>query len=218
MRRTTGFSALRSGAPALTAWALATSPAQASEEDTQLWFLISAAVPLDTRATATVEVSPRLRDGGDQLLTRATAEVRLSEAVSVGAGAAYVEFAGGYELRPHQQVTVSAGPFAFRTRVEERFFDGAPRVEWRLRQRVSASLPLGERTMLTGSGEVLYIARPQRPAQEARVDSWRAIAGLQHRLSPRLTAGVHYLLLLSPREGAPDRLSHVPQVAITFRP
>ncbi|MBC7158606.1 MAG: DUF2490 domain-containing protein [Porphyrobacter sp.] len=218
MKRTTGFSALRSGAPMLVGWAFIASPAQATPEDTQLWFVVSAAVPLDQGIVANLEASPRLRQGADQLLTRANVDVRLSEAVSVGAGGAYVEFAGGYELRPHQQVTISAGPLAFRTRVEQRFFDGAPRTEWRLRQRVAASLPLSGRTALTGSAEVLYIARPQHPAEEARVDSWRAIAGVQQRLSPHLVAGLNYLLLLSPREGAPDRLSHVPQVTLTFRP
>jgi len=220
MRQTTGFSALRRALlavpAAFTLWAV---PARAANEDTQLWLYFNGVVPLKDDATATFEISPRVREAeGDVLLTRATVDIPAADWATVGAGGAYIEFAGGRELRAHQQVTLTAGPLAFRTRVEQRFFEGEPRAQLRLRQRVATSVRLAERTSLTGSAELLYIARTENPEDEARVDSWRALAGVQQRLSPNLTLGLNYLLMLSPRENAPDRLSHVPQVTLVFRP
>jgi hypothetical protein len=204
--------------PALVLPALAASPAMAADEDTQVWLYANAVVPLAEQTSATFELSPRFREGDDQLLARATAELRLSGRVSVGAGAAYVDTAGNHEIRPHQQVTLAAGRLAFRTRVEQRFFEGAERMQLRLRQRVQLSLPVGPATRLTGSGEVLYIARTENRTSAARVDSWRGVAAVNHRLSPHLDGTVGYLLIYSPRSGAEDRISHVPQLTLTWRP
>jgi len=219
MRRTIALPhrrrALFALAPALILWTL---PAHAAEEDTQFWLFLNGVVPLGNDATATFELSPRAREGGDLLLTRATVELSAAEWAMVGAGAAYVETNGEWELRAQQQVTFEFGPLAFRTRVEQRFFEGEPRSQVRLRQRVATSAPVAERTTLTGSAEVLYIARTENPEDEARVDSWRAIAGIQQRLSRNFTVSLNYLVMLSPRENAPDRLSHVPQLQLVFRP
>jgi len=219
MRHTTSFptsrSALRILFPAFLLWAI---PAHAADEDTQLWFYLNGVVPLAGDATATFELSPRAREGGDLLLTRASVDLPAAEWVTVGAGAAYIEFAGGKELRAHQQATLQAGPLSFRTRIEQRFFEGEPRAQLRLRQRVATSIPVAERTTLTGTAEVLYIARTENPEDEARVDSWRALAGVQQRLSPNLTVSLNYLAILSPHENGPDQLSHVPQVVLVFRP
>jgi hypothetical protein len=207
--------ALSAVAPALL---LCTLPAQAAEEDTQFWLYLNTVLPLGGDATGTFEISPRARDEGDLLLLRGTVEVPAAEWARVGAGAAYVESNGVSEVRISQQATLDAGPLAFRTRVEQRLFEGEPRMQLRLRQRVATSIPLAEDTTLTGSAELLYIAHTENPEDEARVDSWRAVAGVQQQLSPRLTVSLNYLAILSPREDAPDRLSHVPQLQLVFRP
>lgn len=194
------------------------APAHASEEDTQLWIFANTVVPMGDAATASLELSPRFREGSDQLLVRGTIDFRLSESVSAGGGAAFVEFAGGDEWRAFQQLTLSTGQISFRTRVEERFFDGADRAQIRLRQRVQVSFPVAKATRLSGSAELLYIVQPESRLADARVDSWRGNLSLQRRLSPRMDAALGYLLIYSPRPGAPDRISHVPQVTITFRP
>jgi hypothetical protein len=220
MRQTTGFCALRRDLLALTAasalWAV---PAQAAEEDTQLWLHFNSVVPLADDAVATFEISPRARDGAEELLlTRLTVEVPAADWVMVGAGAAYIVAADGEELRGHQQVTLEVGPLALRTRVEQRLFEGESRAQLRLRQRVATNIRVAERTTLTGTAEVLYIARTENREEKPRVDSWRALAGVQQQLSPHLSVALNYLVMLSPREDAPDRLSHVPQVVLVFRP
>lgn len=206
------FSAALVGALTLAA------PARAADEDTQLWLYSSIAMPVTKSATATFEFSPRFRQGGDQVLTRASVDFRLVPSVSFGGGIAYVENHGAAdEFRTHQQLTLNAGPLALRTRVEERFFAGADRMQLRLRQRIQLTEPLGRDTNLSLAGEVLYIARPENRATDARVDSWRGTASLQHHFSRHVDGALGYLLIYSPREGKPDEVSHVPQISLTAR-
>ncbi|MBO0749313.1 MAG: DUF2490 domain-containing protein [Porphyrobacter sp.] len=194
------------------------SPASASDEDTQLWLYMNTVVPLGKNATGTFELSPRFRPGGDQFLSRATVDFKLSPAVSLGEGAAYVENHGAAdEFRPHQQLTLTTGPLAFRTRVEERFFAGADRMQLRLRERAQLSESVAKDTKLAATAEVLYIALPENRTSKARVDSWRASASLQHRFSKHIDGTLGYLLIYSPKEGAPDKIDHVPQITLTAR-
>jgi hypothetical protein len=197
---------------------LGAAPAMAAEEDTQLWLTGSVAVPLGQGLAGTFEVSPRARSSGDQLLSRASLEQEVSERLSLGGAVAYVEFAGGNEFRLHQQALVTAGPLAFRTRVEERWFAGADRPQVRLRQRVAATMPLAQGTRAVLAGELLYIAQAENRGQDDRVDQWRAQATVQHTLSDHLDASMGYLFIYSPRSGAEDRISHVPQLSLTWRP
>jgi hypothetical protein len=198
--------------------ALHAAPAQASDADTQLWLYFNTVVPVSKAATATLEMSPRFREGGDQFLTRGTLDFKLTPAISLGGGAAYVANHGAPdEFRPHQQLTITAGPLALRTRMEERFFQGADRMQLRLRQRVQLSEPVATDTKLTVSGELLYIARTENRTTDPRVDSWRFNAAVQHRFATHIDGTLGYLLIYSPRAGKPDKLSHVPQVTLTAR-
>jgi hypothetical protein len=213
MQRTTAFSAplaLLLGWPAL--------PAHAAEEDFQLWLAQSVSAPLSSAVHGTLDLSQRFRENGDQLLTRGTAEFRLSPVAVVGGGAAYVSTVDSAdEFRPHQQLTLTYGPLTFRTRLEERFFEDADRMELRLRQRIGATVPLSQDLKAGLAGELLYIARSQNSVQDARVDQWRGQATLARRLGDTLEGTLGYLAILAPRSGGPDKLSHVAQVTLTLR-
>ena len=214
MNRTTAFSA--SLAPLFLA-AVATQ-ASAADEDIQVWITESASTPLSSATQATLDLSQRRRQSGDQLLARGTFEVRLSPSAVAGGGAAYISTIGAAdEFRPHQQLTLTYGPVALRTRVEERFFEHAERMELRLRQRVGVTVPVAERLKAGLSGELLYIAQSQVPGQGAHVDQWRGNATLARSLGKDLEGTLGYLAILSPRSGTPDRLSHVAQVTLTLR-
>ena len=191
--------------------------ARAAAEDTQLWLFLNGMVPVAEDATATLELSPRLREGADQILLRGSIDWQVSDGVQLGGGASWVDYAGGHEFRPHQQVQLSHGPLQFRTRVEERFFGGADRAQIRLRQRVQVTVPLAEGLRGVANGELLYIARAESRTGTPRVDSWRANVAANYRLSPRAEVGLGYLAIYSPRAGARDRLSHVPQLRLTLR-
>lgn len=213
MRRTTAFWAL----PTLLALAAA-GPVRAADEDVQLWISESASTPLSPALSGTLDVSQRLRENGNQLLTRGTAEWRLSEAAVIGGGAAYVSTVDAAdEFRPHQQLTLTFGALALRTRVEQRFFEQADRMELRLRQRIGATVPVSPGLKAGLAGELLYIAQSQDSGRPARVDQWRANATLVRRMSDTLDGTLGYLAILSPRDGTPDKLSHVVQISLTLR-
>jgi hypothetical protein len=195
---------------------LATTPARAAQEDVQLWVFLNAVVPVDDGVAATLEVSPRSREGTDQLLLRGSVDVQLSPHASVGGGVAWVDFAGGREFRPHQQVQLTYGPVQFRTRVEERFFAGADRAQVRLRQRVQVTTPVADGVNAVGLIELLYNARPEVRTQSARIDSWRGSLAATWRASRHVELGAGYLAIYSPRAGR-DRLAHVPQLRLTVR-
>jgi hypothetical protein len=137
--------------------------------------------------------------------------------VGVGGGLAYAEFDAGNEWRPFQQVVVRSGALTFRTRLEQRFFSGADRMELRLRQRVQAGFPLAEDTTFTVAGEVLGTLQSRNSGQDAQVEQWRAQLALRHRALPNLEAMAGYQLFLTPRVGRDDRLSHIPQIALILR-
>ncbi len=165
----------------------AASVARAADEDVQLWTTQSASVALAERVTGSVDVSERFREGSDQLLTRANADYRLFDAATLGGGLAYVVTVdGANETRPHQQLTLTFGPLALRSRAEERFFEAADRMELRLRQKVTATWPIAGQWKASLAGELLYIARSQDRDGEAHVDQWRANATLARPLADNL--------------------------------
>jgi len=211
MRRTTGFS--------LAAIVLACPcPAFAADEDVQLWVSQSATLPVGDTVDGTLDLSQRVRDSGNQLLTRGTAELRLSDNAVLGGGAAYVAtHDAADEFRPHQQLTLTFGPLALRTRVEQRFFDGADRMELRLREKVTATWPVTHRLKAALAGELLYTAQSRDSGQGDHVDQWRANATLTRRLTDSLESTLGYLAIVTPRDGAPDKLSHVIQLSVTYR-
>ena len=197
---------------------IAASPAYATDEDTQLWVVLNATVPLAEQLTGNFEISPRAREGADQLLTRASLDLKLADGLTVGAGMAYVEFAGGNEFRPHQQIAYTTGPLSLRTRLEERFFQGSERAQLRLRQQARLSFPLDPKTQISGGGEVLYIVQSEVRGGDTRVDQWRADIAIRRRLSARFDASLAYRAIISPRGPLEDRLSHVPIITLAWRP
>ncbi|WP_052208158.1 DUF2490 domain-containing protein [Croceibacterium mercuriale] len=215
MPRTTGF--LRSLAAGSACFAAA--PAMAND-DTQLWHFSILNAPVGADGRLTLETSPRAREssvGDEQVINRITYDHRLTGAVTVGGGMAFIPTAGPNEFRPHQHLILTAGVFQARTRVEQRFFHGADRMALRLRQRLQVTVPLARDTSVSGSAEVLYNARTQTIGMAQGVDSWRARIGVQQKVSQRLELGAAYLLMLSPRGEREDQWSHVPQVSLTWR-
>lgn len=197
---------------------LLASPAAAQDQDAQLWLYLNGNFSLSDSASATIEISPRWLEGNDQLLLRATGEYRLAEGVVIGGGAAYVDYQGGHEFRPHQQLTLTTGPLAARTRIEQRFFAGADRAQIRLRQRLQVSAPVSEGLRASASGEFLTIARSQRRGANLDRDQWRGELALRQRITAETSLGLAYRALYTPRQTREDTLTHVAAVTLTWRP
>jgi hypothetical protein len=194
------------------------SKAWAQDEDVQLWQFFNLTGDLDKDTRLTIDATQRWREdarGGEQQTLRVTMEQTVAEGVRIG-GAVF-EAGGVTELRPHQQVVFTRGRFELRTRLEERFFDGADQVELRLRQRVQYNQPLGDGWRASVGGEWLGLLQGRNDGQGASTEQWRAQAGIAYRINQRLELGANYWLLVFPRGGQPARTTHVPQTVVTYR-
>jgi hypothetical protein len=200
-------------------------PVFAQEEDTQLWVYAIARTDISDRTSVTLDASARWREqqrGDEQQTLRATVLHEVTDGVRLGGGGGVFETEGGLtEVRVHQEMDLRRGRLSARTRVEQRFFDGADRMELRLRQLVRYTQPLGKRVRLSVDGEYLGLARTRerggnRPRNQGR-DQWRARSILSADISDTVTLGAAYMLVVTPRKGAPDRINHVLQAYLTMR-
>jgi len=221
MNRTTAFSVAMLGAAA----GFLPAEALAADEETQLWLNGTMVTPLAEDVSGTFELSRRLREGHDQVLLRGTADYRLSKTASFGGGAAYVNSIDGLletgedrEFRVHQQLTLSFGALSLRTRVEQRFFEDADRMQLRIRQRIQASTSVARNLQGAVFGEVFYIARSEDEGGKEQIAQWRLNASLTRKVAPTLEATLGYQLMYTPQTGQPDKIAHVPQITLTYRP
>ncbi|MCB2065747.1 MAG: DUF2490 domain-containing protein [Erythrobacter sp.] len=202
--------------PALLAGSAA--PALAAEEDTQLWLTGTARLPLADDVDGTVDVIQRWRQGDEQLVARASLDLAVSDVVDLGGGLTMSDGSGRQEWRPHQQVNLAQGWLSWRTRLEERFFEGADRPQLRLRNRAQVTVPVARSTLLIANGELLYVLQYETAGRGDRLDSWRANLAVQQRVAPHLDLLVGYLAIDSLRPAAPDRLSHAAQLGFVWHP
>lgn len=205
-------------AATLAAWQ--PSIVHAADEDVQLWQFVFLTTDLDKDTRLTVDATQRWREdarGGDQQTIRFTIEQAVARGVRIGGGGAVFDASGVTEIRPHQQVTLVLGRFEARTRLEERFFDGADRVELRLRQRIQYNQPLGDGWRASAGGEWLGLLQGRDDDQGASTEQWRAQVGIAYRINDRLEVGANYWLIAAPRGGLPARYTHVPQTVLTYR-
>lgn len=210
-----------------TAWLLAAlcaawqpSIAQAQDEDVQLWIYTVATGDLDDNTRLTLDASARWREqrrGDEQQTLRFNIEQEVTDSVRIGGGVGVFEAGGLTEVRPHQEFTITSGRLAARTRIEERFFDGADRMELRLRQRLRYSLPLGEDFDARLDGEYFNLVQTQNRNGGAARDQWRGRVEIGWKARKDLRLSLAYLAIYTPTSNASDRLSHVPQMWIEYR-
>jgi hypothetical protein len=197
------------------------SKARAQDEDVQLWHVINVTGDIAKDTRLTIDGSHRWREksrGDEQQTLRVMIEHTIAKGVRIGGGAAIFEAEGGNtELRPHQQFTLSEGRFEFRTRLEERFFDGADRVEVRLRERIQYTHPLGKGWRATAGGEWLGLLQGRRKGDGASTEQWRAQTGIVYKVNDQIELGANYWFVDFPRGAEPDRISHVTQTVVTYR-
>jgi hypothetical protein len=201
----------------LAAWQPST--ARAAEEDTQFWLVGFARGKLDDDVYLTIDTSYRWRDpefGADQQTFRVSVEKALDEDVRIGGGMSLFQTGGISEYRPHQQFRYASKGLDLRTRFEQRFFDGADRVELRIRQRVQYTQPLAPQVEVFGSAEWFGIVQSRRDGGRRGTEQVRNIVGLAYQVSDRLAIAPSYMLQITPRDGRPDAISHVPQLTLNW--
>jgi hypothetical protein len=204
-------------AAALAAWQ--PSSARAGNEDTQLWHFVFATGEIGPGTRLTLDASHRWREegrGGEVQMLRFAVDQTVADSLRIGGGAAVFEAGGKTELRPHQQVIFTKGGFEARTRLEERFFDGADRMELRLRQRLQYNQPLGGSWRANIGAEWLGLLQSRRADGNAGTELWIAQTGVAYRVNDRLDISANYWLLAFPNGDQPARYSHVPQTMLIY--
>lgn len=216
---------------ALLALPLAWAPAHA-QHDTQLWTAAVATGPV--RGELALFLYAEARFGEDlsrhsQTLLGAGLGWEPNERFSAYGG--YLLIAtrrpGAGALREHrfwQQAGYqlgTVGPFRLsgRTMVEQRSFEGARDIGWRLQQHLRAALPVAGRgrTRLIAYGEILLNLDDTDWGARSGWDQWRAFAGIDLPIgrSQILEMGYFHQRILT--AGGPDRTNHVAQIIFLHR-
>lgn len=196
------------------------SKARANPEDTQFWLVGFVRGNLDEDVFLTIDTSYRWRDpvfGADQQTLRVTVEKGIDDDLRLGGGVSFFQTGSVSEFRPHQQFRYARAGLDLRTRFEQRWFDGADQVELRIRQRVQYTQPITDRIDILGSAEWFGIIQPRRGNGRGGTEQVRAIIGVAYEINDTLAIAPSYMLQLTPREGAPDAISHVPQLTLNYR-
>lgn len=197
------------------------SKASAQDQDTQFWLNAVATGEIADGTTLTIDATQRWRGqdevGADQQTIRVMLEQQVADRTRIGGGVMLFDTAGLTEIRLHQQATFKLGRFEARTRLEERFFDGADQMELRLRQRVQYNQPIARGWRGTAGVEWLGIMQSRDSERGSSTEQWRFQASLVHHVSKNIDVGAIYWMVIFPRGDRPARTSHIPQAAITYR-
>jgi len=197
------------------------SKARAGEEDTQIWLNAVATGTIGEGTTLTIDATQRWRSadevGADQQTIRVAIEQQVAENTRLGGGIMLFDTAGLTEIRTHQQATFTLGRIEARTRLEERFFDGADRMELRLRQRFTYNQPIAKDWRAAAGVEWLGIVQSRNAGESSSTEQWRLQTSLVHRVAKDLEVGAIYWMVIFPRGDQPARTSHIPQATIIYR-
>lgn len=195
------------------------SSALANPEDTQFWLVGFARGKLDDDVYLTIDTSYRWRDpefGADQQTFRVSVEKALDDELRIGGGMSLFQTGEVSEYRPHQQFRYASKGLDLRTRFEQRWFDGADQVELRIRQRVQYTREIAPKLEAFGSSEWFGIIQSRRNDGRRGTEQVRNIVGLAYQVSDRLDIAPSYMLQITPRDGRPDAISHVPQLTLNW--
>lgn len=196
------------------------SSAQANPEDTQLWLVGFVRGNLTDELFVTIDTSQRWRDpvfGADQQTFRITLEQKATDTIKLGGGVSWFQTGAIGEARLHQQFRYTAGGLDLRTRLEQRWFEGAEQTEWRLRQRVQYTHALVPGVRALASSEWFGILRARRARGTGGTEQVRTIIAVAFDVADNLDIQPSYLLQVTPRENRPDAISHVPQITLNYR-
>jgi len=196
-------------------------PARSETHEVQGWLTEAFTFKADKSTTVTIDLNQRARRQGsddEQFLQRVTVEHGIAPGLRIGSGMLYAFSDTERELRPHQQITYTKGIFETRTRLEQRFFEGAPRTGWRLRQRMQLLVPIdtGKRWNVVAAGEVMFHLNRARDNDTKGFAVLRNEIGLRHKVSKHLDVQLSYMRQQSIRENRADQIVHLPWLRFNF--
>jgi hypothetical protein len=204
-------------------------PAQAIDGDTQLWNTQNFNYEINDKWSTNLEIQERWY--GDLsyfafFIVRPSVTYKWNDWLSFTGGYAHFRVwnqDGGFqdENRIHQQSIVrlfggSDQPSLFwRTRLEQRFFEGTDEPTWRLRQHLRFTAPLVDRVQGVYWTEAFWRLNTTERA-DSGLEQWRHFLGLNLEITERFTFEAGYMNVYTWRDGA-DTMDHVPWLISTVR-
>ncbi|MBV7266608.1 DUF2490 domain-containing protein [Erythrobacter ani] len=211
--------------------ALCAAPAAASEEDFNVWTgqFIFFNLDEDKKWYARLEAQERFTDDADrlgQLLLRSFVGYRISDAVNVGGGYAYIltDPVGPVEVNEHriyQELNVTLFDngngvrLTSRNRLEQRFYEESDATGWRYRNLVQFIAPISEHNSIVLYTEP-FIGLNDVPFNRDGVANWRNFAGVSFPISSEFSFTPGYLNQYVVRDGE-DRIDHIVNLAVFGR-
>jgi hypothetical protein len=110
------------------------------------------------------------------------------------------------------------GSLKGRTRLEQRFVDGAEKTGWRLRQRVGVAVPLTDSEdgwELSGNAEGFLTLRATSRGGQTGLTGLRTFIGFERSFG-RVDLSIGYTRQQTIRRDAPDRVGHAPTLGLTL--
>jgi hypothetical protein len=196
------------------------SPAQATEDDFNVWLGQFATINATDKAYVRIEAQERFTNDADrlgQLLLRSLVGYRIDKDVNIGAGYAYVRTdpVGPAQLNEHrfyQELNVrllsTEGGVTLdsRTRLEQRTFEEREDTSWRLRNFVQLRVPVTQNNKIVAYTEPCLDLN-ETGVQRGGLSIWRNFVGLSIPLAKNIEVVPGYLNQHVFREGE-DRSDH----------
>lgn len=205
--------------------ALAAVPAQAQQQDAQLWSQVNVNMPLADGVKITLEQIARVSDRQDGLYQTeygALLGLRVAPGIELGFGyrrvGAHNGNTGADEDRVRQQVVGTFGRFVTRFRVDERFNPRGDEIGFRVRPLLRYNLPLGAKgPALFVSHESFIIPNSTSWGQRSGYERMRNIVGASLPIGRGAVADIGYLNQYRlGRGGARAQMDHALTVQLTI--
>lgn len=208
---------------AMLAAACLAAPAQATEDDANVWLGQFATINASDDVYVRMEAQERFtNDAGrlGQLLLRSLVGYRINKTVNIGAGYAFIltDPVGPAKLNEHrfyQELNIrlidrDGITLDSRTRLEQRTFEEREDTAWRLRNFVQLRVPVSRNNKLVAYTEP-FIDLNETSVQRGGLSVWRNFIGVSVPLTRNIEVVPGYLNQYVVRDG-PDRADHTANI------
>ena len=201
--------------------ALLAARSEAHKNETQIWLSQGAAVKLGA-TTIGIDISerPNLQTSSkDQYLARILLTHPVAKGIEIGGGFTWSRAGLVNEYRPFEEITLSRGIVALRTRIEQRMFDNADNTLWRLRERlqVVVALPGTKLWAVIANSEALFNLNSVNVASQTGLTQFRTQIALRRSLGTHLSLTLAYQRQQSLVSGGEDLVTHQPILSLSTR-
>jgi Protein of unknown function (DUF2490) len=205
--------------------------AQAATEDFQTWNTVNLTTNVAKNVPLTVEFSGRMVDDSGRLgvvVLRPAIGYKFSDSLTVFLGHAHQKTinrgrADVDENRIYQQINwriakIGKATLASRTRIEQRWVEGARDMGWRVRERLQVQVPLKSKgANFVVSNEMLFALNTTDWGARAGFDQMRNFIGVNFPLSKAVSLETGYQNRYQERRGPADRMDHIIPITLNIK-